>query len=199
MAALATLATLSARSQVAVPAPAARVTDLTGTLSGGAVTRIESKLAVFAGRRGAEIAVLIVPSTQPEDIEQFGTRVVDQWGLGRDRGRGGGLLLLVAKNDRRIRIDASGGLGQAVPGVVADRIVDETLAPHFKAGDYDGGVEAAVDRVIGLADGEPLPEPDRRWDTHGVYDGAWPLLLLIAAAGCAVLGFAVGRMRVPKA
>ena len=153
---------------MAVPALTARVTDLTGTLSGEAVTRIEAKLADLEAKKGSQIAVLIVPTTQPEDIDQFGIRVEDAWKLGR-KGVDDGAYLIVAKNDRRVRIEVGYGLEGALPDAIANRIVTETITPHFKLGDYDGGVEAGVDQMISVVNGEPLPAPDKKWDTTATW------------------------------
>ena len=172
------LAALLARAEVAVPPLTARVTDLTGTLSGGAVTRIETKLADLEAKKGSQIAVLIVPTTQPEEIEQFGIRVEDAWKLGR-KGVDDGVILIVAKNDRRVRIEVGRGLEGALPDAVANRIITETITPHFKLGDYDGGVEAGVDQMISVVNGEPLPEPDRKWERHSGLGHFLPLLLVI--------------------
>ena len=155
------LAALSAVADVAVPPLNARVTDLTGTLSGEAVTRIEAKLADLEARKGSQIAVLIVPTTQPEEIEQFGIRVADAWKLGR-KGVDDGAILMVAKNDRRVRIEVGRGLEGALPDAIANRIIDETVTPHFKTADFDGGIEAGVDQMIAVVNGEPLPEPDKK-------------------------------------
>ncbi len=142
-------------ARCAVPPLTARVTDLTGTLSGEAVTRIEAKLADLEAKKGSQIAVLIVPTTQPEDIDQFGIRVEDAWKLGR-KGVDDGAYLIVAKNDRRVRIEVGYGLEGALPDAIANRIITETITPHFKLGDYDGGVEAGVDQMISVVNGEPL-------------------------------------------
>src|SRR4029077_19214413 len=139
------LAAGSAGADVAVPPLTARVTDLTGTLSGEAGDRLESKLAAFEAKKGSQIAVLIVPTTQPEDIDQFGIRVEDAWKLGR-KGVDDGAYLIVAKNDRRVRIEVSYGLEGAMSDAIANRIVDETITPHFKQGDFDGGIEAGVNQ-----------------------------------------------------
>lgn len=188
------LAALTARAQVAVPPLTSRVTDLTGTLSGEAVNRIETKLAAFEAKKGSQIAVLIVPTTQPEEIEQYAIRVADAWKLGR-KGVDDGALLLVAKNDRRVRIEAFRGLEGALPDAIANRIVEETVAPHFKLGDYDGGIEAGVDRIISVVDGEPLPEPDKKWESRGNGLGnALPLLLVVVFVASGVLRSLFGRM-----
>jgi uncharacterized protein len=157
---------LPARAEVAVPPLNARVTDLTGTLSGGAVNRIEAQLKDFEERKGSQIAVLIVPSTQPEEIEQYGIRVFDAWKLGR-KGVDDGAILLVAKQDHRARIEVGYGLEGALPDATAKRIIDEVVTPRFKQDDFDGGIEAGVARMIAVVDGEPLPPPDHRWEHSG--------------------------------
>jgi uncharacterized protein len=170
------------------------VTDLTGTLSGEAVTRIETKLANFEAKKGSQIAVLIVPTTQPEEIEQFGIRVADAWKLGR-KGVDDGAILLVAKNDRRVRIEVGRGLEGVLPDAIANRIITETITPHFKLGDYDGGVEAGVDRIMSVVNGEPLPEPDRKWEHHrGGLGNLLPLLLVVVFVASGVLRAMFGRL-----
>jgi uncharacterized protein len=186
------LAAVPAAALVAVPPLTARVTDLTGTLSGAAVARIESKLQEFEAKKGSQIAVLIVPSTQPEEIEQFGIRVEDAWKLGR-KGVDDGAYLIVAKNDRRVRIEVGYGLEGALSDAISNRIVDETIAPHFKQGDFDGGIEAGVDKMISVIDGEPLPEPDRKWEHHGNLGNMLPLLLVVVIGG-GVLRALFGRL-----
>ena len=108
-----------------------------------------------------------MPTTQPEEIEQYGIRVADAWKLGR-KGVDDGAILMVAKNDRRVRIEVGYGLEGALPDAIANRIIDETITPHFKQGDYDGGIEAGVDQMISVVDGEPLPEPDQKWENRGI-------------------------------
>jgi uncharacterized protein len=182
-----------AGAEVAVPPLAARVTDLTGTLSGGAVARIEAKLSALEAKKGSQLAVLIVPTTQPEEIEQYGIRVADAWKLGR-KGVDDGAILIVAKNDRRVRIEVGRGLEGAMPDAIANRIIDETVAPHFKLGDYDGGVEAGIDQMISVVNGEPLPEPDVKWEHHGGGLGsALPLLLIVVFVASGVLRRIFGR------
>ncbi len=184
----------SAHAEVAVPPLTGRVVDLTGTLSGQAVNRIEGKLADFEAKKGSQIAVLIVPTTQPEDIEQFGIRVAEQWKLGR-KGVDDGVILLVAKDDRKVRIEVGYGLEGAIPDAIAKRIVSDTIAPHFRVGDYDGGVEAGVDRLIAVVNGEPLPEPDRQWERSGESFGRLlPLLLVVVFVASGVLRALFGRL-----
>lgn len=147
-----------AHAEVAVPALTSRVTDLTGTLSTEQAASLEQKLAAFETRKGSQIAVLLVPSTQPEEIEQFSIRVAEAWKIGR-KGTDDGVILLVAKNDRRLRIEVGYGLEGAIPDATAKRIISETITPRFKAGDFYGGISAGVDQLIRLIDGEKLPPP----------------------------------------
>jgi uncharacterized protein len=181
------------QAQIAVPLLTARVTDLTGTLSGEAVTRIEAKLADLEAKKGSQIAVLMLPTTQPEDIEQFGIRVEDAWKLGR-KGVDDGAYLIVAKNDRRVRIEVGYGLEGALPDAIANRIITETITPHFKLGDYDGGVEAGVDQMISVVNGEPLPAPDRKWEHHSSLGNLLPLLLVVVFVAGGVLRAFFGRL-----
>jgi uncharacterized protein len=187
------LGALAVRADVAIPPLTARVTDLTGTLSGEAVTRIESKLANLEAKKGSQIAVLIVPTTQPEEIEQFGIRVAEAWKLGR-KGVDDGAILIVAKNDRRVRIEVGQGLEGVLPDAIANRIITETITPHFKLGDFDGGIEAGVDRMISVVNGEPLPEPDRKWEHHGGLGHLLPLLLVVVFVASGVLRALLGRL-----
>jgi len=193
VAALLALAALSARAQVAVPPASARVTDLSGTLSGQAVNRLESKLAAFEAKKGSQILVLIVPTTEPEDIEQYGIRVFDAWKPGR-KGVDDGAILLVAKNDHRVRIEVGRGLEGALTDVTVGHIISDTIAPHFKLSDYDGGVEAGIEQILAVVSGEPLPEPDKKWESHGGLSNALPLLLLVAVVASGVLRSVFGRV-----
>jgi uncharacterized protein len=142
----------------AIPELSSRVTDLTQTLSSAEQARLEQKLAAFETKKGSQIALLIVPTTQPEDIAQYSIRVVEKWKIGREK-IDDGLLLLVAKDDRKIRIEVGYGLEGAVPDLYAKRIVSEIIGPKFKQGDFYGGLDAGVDSLIGLVDGEALPAP----------------------------------------
>jgi len=187
------LAGVLASADVAVPPLTGRVMDLTGTLSGGAVSSIEAKLADLEKRKGSQIAVLIVPTTQPEEIEQYGIRVEDAWKLGR-KGVDDGAYLIVAKNDRRVRIEVGYGLEGALPDAIANRIITETITPHFKLGDYDGGVQAGVDQMISVVNGEPLPEPDRKWEHPGNLGNLLPLLLVVVFVASGVLRSVFGRL-----
>jgi uncharacterized protein len=182
-----------ASADVAVPPYSAPVIDLTGTLSGDAVARLESKLTALETAKGSQIAVLIVPSTQPEDIDQYSIRVADVWKPGR-KSADDGAILLVAKDDRRVRIEVGRGLEGALPDAIANRIIEENITPRFKAGDFDGGIEAGVDKMIAVVNGEPLPPPDRKWERSGDLRNSLPLLLVVVFVGSGVLRALFGRM-----
>jgi uncharacterized protein len=144
----------------AIPTLTARVTDQTGTLSSSEKETLEEKLAAFEQNKGSQIAVLLVPTTQPEAIESYSIRVGDQWKLGRKK-VDDGVLVLIAKNDHRMRIEVGYGLEGAIPDVTAKRIIDETLTPHFRQGDFYGGLDVATTQLIGLINGETLPAPPK--------------------------------------
>ncbi len=145
-----------------IPNLTARVTDLTGTLTAEQQSTLEDKLAAFEARKGSQIAVLVIGTTEPEEIEQYSFRVVQRWKLGRKR-VDDGALLLVAKNDREVRIEVGKGLEGALPDVTAHRITSETMIPLFRQGDFYGGINAGLDQMIRVIDGEPLPPPDEEW------------------------------------
>jgi len=183
-------------ADVAVPQLTARVTDLTGTLSAADISTLDQKLADFETRKGSQIAVLIVPTTQPEDIAQYSIRVVEQWKLGR-KGVDDGVLLLVAKDDRRLRIEVGYGLEGALPDAIANRIINEIITPKFKQGDFAGGIDDGVDRIIKTVDGEPLPAPKPRNDaSQGQWDEigqVFPVLLILTLVVGGILRQALGR------
>ncbi len=144
-----------------VPALSARVIDRSGTLSAAEVQRLEAKLAAFETERGSQIVVLLVPTTAPEDIAAYAFRVADSWKIGR-REVGDGLLLVVAKQDRTIRIEVARALEGAVPDLAAFHIIDRIITPAFRQGDFAGGIEAGVDALMSLIRGESLPLPSAR-------------------------------------
>ena len=143
---------------VPVPPLSGRVIDQTGTLTPAQVQALSAKLEAIETQRGAQLVVLIVPSTQPEDIASYGQRVADTWKLGR-RDVGDGVVIVVAKNDRRINIEVAKTLEGAIPDVVAGRIINEQIKPAFRANDYAGGLNAALDKLSARIAGEALPEP----------------------------------------
>jgi uncharacterized membrane protein YgcG len=198
--ALATLALLmgagiSAHAQVPLPALDARVTDLTGTLTAGQQASLEEKLAALETRKGAQVAVLILPTTQPEDIAQFGIRLAEAWKIGRGASDDGAILI-VAKDDRALRIEVGHGLEGALTDVTSSRIINETIVPLFKQGDFYGGVNAGLDQMIRVIEGESLPPPDQTWRREaergkslpGVSSGGsrprcWPAAWSVFSAG----------------
>ncbi len=135
-----------------------RVTDLTGTLSANEAAQLEQKLAAFEAKKGSQIAVLIVPTTQPETIEQYSIRVADAWKLGR-KGIDDGAVLLIAKQDRTVRIEVGYGLEGVLPDAIAKRIIEETIVPKLRQGNFAGAIDAGIDKMIGVIQGEPLPPP----------------------------------------
>jgi uncharacterized protein len=151
----------AAAADVAVPPLVGRVVDQTATLSGGDVASLQQTLKDFEARKGSQIAVLIVPTTAPETIEQYSLRVAEAWKIGRKK-IDDGALVVVAKDDRKLRIEVGYGLEGALTDVTSKRIIDEVITPKFRSGDFAGGISAGVDRIIRVIDGEKLPAPEPR-------------------------------------
>jgi len=148
-------------AEIAIPALTGRVVDQTATLSASQIAALDQTLQAFEEKKGTQIAVLIVPTTQPETIEQFSIRVADAWKIGRKK-VDDGAILVVAKDDRRLRIEVGYGLEGVLTDVTAKRIIDEIITPKFRDGDFAGGISAGVDRMIRVVEGEPLPPPQRQ-------------------------------------
>ncbi|WP_028990542.1 YgcG family protein [Thermithiobacillus tepidarius DSM 3134] len=148
----------ASRAEVPVPSLTAHVVDQTGTLTAQQQAALEQMLRDFEAQKGSQLAVLIVPSTQPESIEQYSIRVVDQWKLGRKK-VDDGALLLVAKNDRTMRIEVGYGLEGVLPDAIAKRIISEVITPYFQRGDFYGGIQAGLQQMMRVIEGEPLPPP----------------------------------------
>ncbi|MFI4940598.1 MAG: TPM domain-containing protein, partial [Burkholderiales bacterium] len=144
-----------------VPPLSARVTDVTSTLTADQKASLEQSLSAFEAKKGAQIAVLIVGSTAPEAIEQYSLRVVEQWKLGRKK-VDDGALLIVAKDDRAMRIEVGYGLEGALNDAVCKRIISEVITPPFRQGDFYGGISAGIDSMMSVVNGEPLPAPTGR-------------------------------------
>ena len=176
-------ATLAAWAQPASPAAIppldAPVVDTTGTLDAATVQRLDAQARALQQRKGSQLQVLVVPSTQPDSIEQYAVRVFEAWKLGR-KGVDDGVLLLVAKDDRAVRIETGYGLEGAIPDAVANRVIQEYLVPRFRQGDYAGGIVDATAQLVKLVDGEPLPEPVADHRTSRDSGGNW-LFALFAA------------------
>ncbi|MDP3700741.1 MAG: YgcG family protein [Hylemonella sp.] len=179
---------------VPVPALQALVTDLTATLTPEQRAGLESRLRAFDERKGSQLAVLIVPTTRPEAIEPYAMRVVEQWKLGRKK-VDDGVLLLVAKNDRAVRIEVGYGLEGVLSDAITNRIINDVIVPRFKQGDFFGGIDGAVSQMIKLMDGEALPAPARRAEGASFdLGGMAPVLLMIAVVAGGVLRAMLGRV-----
>lgn len=188
------LVTAVAYSEVAVPPLTARVTDLTGTLTAEQKSNLEQTLQAFEAKKGSQIAVLMVTSTEPEAIEQYSIRVAEQWKLGR-KGVDDGALLLIAKNDRAMRIEVGYGLEGVLPDAIAKRIIAETITPYFKSDDFYGGIQAGVETMIKVIEGEPLPSPSPTTETTtSSIEQLFPLAFLLAFFVAPALRAMIGRL-----
>lgn len=192
---LAVVPAAHAQELVAVPPLTSPVTDVAGILTPDQTAALEAKLRAFEQAHGTQVAVLIVPTTQPEDIAQYGIRVAEAWKLGR-AGVDDGALLLVAVQDRRVRIEVGYGLEGALPDATANRIIDEDIRPAFRRQDYYGGISAGLDRMLRVIEGEPLPEPERRspaMNVPGLFE-LLPFLFVFVLVGGSVLRRLFGRV-----
>ena len=167
---------LALAALVAIPELKTRVTDLTQTLSPDQQAQLEQKLAAFEAKKGSQITVLIVPTVQPEDIAQYSIRVTDAWKLGREK-VDDGVLILIAKDDRKVRIEVGYGLEGPIPDLTAKRVISEFISPKFKQGDFYGGLDAGIDKLIGLIDGEALPAPSSAASNGRAIENILPILL----------------------
>jgi uncharacterized protein len=182
---------------VPVPPLTGHVVDLTGTLTSGDLGLLDARLAAFEAEKGSQIAVLIVSSTQPEAIEQYSIRVAEAWKLGRKK-VDDGAILLVAKQDRALRIEVGYGLEGALSDLVSKRIVSDIIAPQFKQGDFAGGIGAGVDAMLKVVQGEALPAPTRnpRPGGHGLPGGGFGMALLFGGFVLSgLLRATLGRVR----
>jgi len=189
---LALLLTGVAQAEVAVPQLTRRVIDLTATLDAQQTQTLESRLAAFETKKGAQLAVLIIPTTQPETIEQFGMRVAEAWKLGR-KGVDDGALLLVAKDDHALRVEVGYGLEGVLNDATAKRIVDEVIVPYFKRGEFYPGIESGTTAMMQVIDGEPLPPPKRaaasgKYDVESLLFIAFGLVVVVGGMLRALLG-----------
>jgi uncharacterized protein len=180
---------------LAIP-PLARVTDTTGTLSVADKQALENKVAAFETAHGSQIAIVMVATTQPEPISDYAQRIGDAWKIGR-KGIGDGLLIVVAKDDRKIWIAVAKTLEGAIPDVAAKRVIREAIAPRFKNGDFAGGLSAGLDSIFKLIEGEGLPTPagvsERQIDAG---EGALALLvpfIMVGVVAGAILRRIFGR------
>jgi uncharacterized protein len=190
----------AASADVAVPPLTGRVVDLTGTLSTDDIAAQSQRLKNLEMRKGSQVAVLIVPTTQPETIEQYSIRVAEAWKIGRKK-IDDGALLVIAKNDHKLRIEVGYGLEGNLTDVTSRRIIDEVIAPRFKSGDFAGGIAAGITRIIGVIDGETLPPPAPE-ASHGQDFSDWigffnplnPFFIVAAAAVGSILRRVLGRL-----
>jgi uncharacterized protein len=188
--------TFVALADVAVPPLSGRVVDQTGTLSAGDIATLTQKLKDLETRKGSQVAVLIVPTTQPETIEQFSIRAAEAWKVGRKK-IDDGALLVVAKDDRKLRIEVGYGLEGSLTDVTANRIINEIIVPKFRTGDFSGGIDAGVDRIIAVIDGEKLPAPvprEQNPDLFSHLDPTNPFVLFALIIMGGILRSVLGRL-----
>ena len=185
---------LFAVAQVPVPALTGHVTDQTGTLTAEQKATLEQSLTAFEARKGSQLAVLMIASSAPEEIEQYALRVAEQWKLGRKK-VDDGAILVVAKNDRTLRIEVGYGLEGALNDATSKRIIDEIILPRFKSQDFYGGIAAGVEQIIRVIDGEPLPPPSEK-PARSIGDVRQyaPVLFILALVVGGVLRAALGKV-----
>ena len=184
---------LVAGAQVPVPPLTGPVIDQTGTLTTSQITALGQTLRAFEARKGSQVAVLIVPSSAPETIEEYSLRVAEQWKLGRMK-VDDGAVLVVAKDDRALRIEVGYGLEGILPDATSKRIISDIIVPRFRQGDFYGGITDGVDRILRVIDGEPLPEPKGSPPGGiGNFLQYVPILFIIAFVAGGVLHAVLGR------
>ena len=171
---------VAAQGVQALPALSARVIDQTGTLDAPSKAALEAKLAAFEQERGAQVVVLMVATTAPEDIADYTQRLGDAWKIGRPN-VGDGVLFVIAKDDRRLRIATAKTLEGAIPDLLARRILDQAVTPALRQGDYAGGITAGVDQILARIRGEELPLPDAAQKPSVGGDVGWADLLIFVA------------------
>lgn len=182
-----------AGAQVPVPPLTGRITDQTATLTAEQKATLEQTLQAFEARKGSQIAVLIASTTAPETIEQYALRVAEQWKLGRKK-VDDGAVLVVAKDDRALRIEVGYGLEGALNDATSKRIISEIITPRFKQGDFYGGITTGVDQIIRVIDGESLPKPKGKpaGDTADIQQYVPVIFILVLVIG-GVLRAMLGR------
>ena len=180
-------------AEVPVPPLTGRVTDQTGSFTPEQKTALEQTLQAFEARKGSQLAVLIVPTTAPETIEQYAIRVAEIWKLGRKK-VDDGAILVVAKNDRAVRIEVGYGLEGALNDAISKRIISERITPRFAEGDFNGGITAGVDQIIRVVDGESVPQPGGR-SANGIgnIQQYVPVIFILAMVLGGVMRSVLGR------
>ncbi|WP_272545118.1 TPM domain-containing protein [Burkholderia cepacia] len=182
-----------ARADAVIPPLASRVTDVTGTLTGDQLVSLEKMSREFEAKRGTQISVLVVSTTEPETIEQYSMRVVEQWKLGR-KNIDDGVLLIVAKNDRALRIEVGYGLEGVLTDATSSRIINEAIVPRFRNGDFYGGITAGLDAIMRVTSGEPLSPPQRRALSGDGAGRLLPVLFLLTVMAGGLLRAMFGRL-----
>ena len=185
---------------VNVPQIKGYVTDQTGTMNPQEIQALENKLQNLQEAKGSQIIVLVIPSTAPEEIEQFGIRVADTLKIGRE-GIDDGVILIVAKEDRRVRIEVGYGLEGAIPDAYAKRIIEQIIIPDFRDGQYYSGITHGVDAIISLIEGEelPLPESGSGYESSEKQFPVFFIFILIMVVGLPVLKAIFGNKTKTKA
>ena len=183
-----------AGAQIAIPPLTGRVVDQTATLTAEQKTDLEQTLQAFEARKGSQIVVHVVPTTAPETIEQYAMRVAEQWKPGRKK-IDDGVILLVAKDDRALRIEVGYGLEGALTDAASKRIISDIIVPRFSQGDFHGGIRAGVDRIMRVIDGEPLPPPREKGpgDASDIQSYV-PFIFMLAVMLGGVLRSVLGRL-----
>jgi uncharacterized protein len=186
---------LTAFADIAVPPLSGRVVDQTGTLSSDTIASLTQTLKGLELRKGSQVAVLIVPTTAPETIEQYSIRVAEAWKIGRKK-IDDGALLVVAKNDHRLRIEVGYGLEGSLTDATAGRIISEIITPKFRSGDFAGGISDGVERMIAVIDGEPLPapEPTQSFSEPAHLEDMFPILIFVAIIVGGISRTLLGRL-----
>lgn len=149
---------LHAQELQTIPVLSGHVIDVAAALSAPQRQELDNKLIAFEAATGAQVVVLVVPTTAPEDIASYANRVGNSWKIGR-KDIGDGLILLVAINDRKLRIEVAKTLEGAIPDLMAKRVIDQAITPHFKQGNFAAGIDAGLDGIMALIRGEALPAP----------------------------------------
>ena len=180
-------------AQAAIPPLTGRVVDQTGTLTREQQAGLERTLQEFEARKGSQLAVLLVATTAPEPIEQYALRVGEQWKIGRKK-VDDGAILVVAKDDRALRIEVGYGLEGVLNDATAKRIISEVIVPRFREGEFYVGINAGLDRMMRVIDGEPLPAPAKAQPgAQGESLQMLPVLLILALVGGSILRAVLGR------
>lgn len=179
---------------VPVPPLTGHIVDQTQTFKPDQRAMLEQQLREFESRKGSQLAVLLVPDTQPETIEQFALRVAEQWKIGR-KNIDDGAILVIAKNERALRIEVGYGLEGALNDATAKRIVEERIVPRFKEGDFYGGAVAGVETMMRVIEGEPLPAPSVAAEASDRGVALLPVLFFAALMVGGIARALMGRLK----